>query len=83
MHIDEHKHFRLADFISIVLSIVTLLTVISAGFFWFYKTSALPQRVDSAEKRLDKIEKQMIENNIKTELIYQAILEVRSVLLKN
>lgn len=78
----EHRHFRLADSVSIILSLITLCTVISAGFFWFYKTSALPGRVDDAEHRLDKIERQMVENNTKTELIYQGILEIRSVLLK-
>ena len=78
---DKHQ-YRIADIISISLSIVTLLTVISGGFFWFYKTNALPSRVDNVEQRVDKIERQLVENNTKTELIYQGVLEIRSVLLR-
>ena len=78
---DKH-HYRIADIVSISLSIITLLTVISGGFFWFCKTNALPSRVDSVEQRVDKIERQLVENNTKTELIYQGVLEIRSVLLR-
>ena len=80
---DNRKPYRIADIISIALSIITLITVISAGFFWFYKTNALPTRVDDVEKRVDKLEKQLVENNTKTDLIYQAVLEIRGVLLRH
>lgn len=78
---DKH-HYRIADIVSIILSLVTLLTVISGGFFWFYKTNSLPSRVESVEQRVDKLERQLVENNTKTELIYQGVLEIRSVLLR-
>ena len=78
----EQRKFRFTDLISITLSIVTLITVLSAGFFWFYKTDELPKRVENTETRLDKLENQMIESTTKTELIYQGILEIRSVLLR-
>lgn len=78
----EQRKLRVTDLLSIVLSLVTLFTVIASGFFWFYKTNELPSRVDEAENRLDKLEAQMIENSTKTELIYQGVLEIRSVLLR-
>jgi len=78
----EQRKFRLTDLVSITLSVVTLFTVIASGFFWFYKTNELPTRVKDTEIRLDKLENQMIENKTKTELIYQGVLEIRSVLLK-
>lgn len=73
---------KLTEILSITISLVTLVTIISAGFFWFYKTNSLPARVDIAEQRLDKIEKQMIENSTKTDLIYSSVLEIRAVLLR-
>lgn len=79
---EDRRKFRLTDLVSLLLSIVTLITVISGGFFWFYKTNSLPTRVDTVEQRVDKLEKQLIENNTKTDLIYQAVLEIRSVLLQ-
>jgi hypothetical protein len=78
----EKRQCRATDIVSIAISLITLITVISAGFFWFYKTDELPNRVDKTEARLDKLENQMIENSTKTELIYQGVLEIRSVLLK-
>lgn len=78
----ENRRLRISDIVSLTISVVTLLTVVSGGFFWFYRTDALPSRVDSVEQRVDKLEKQLVENNTKTDLIYQAVLEIRSVLLK-
>lgn len=78
----EHRKLRITDIISIAVSVVTLVTVASSMFFWFYKTDGLPSRVEANEKRLDKLEKQIIENNTKTDLIYQGILEIRGVLLR-
>lgn len=76
------KKLRITEILSIIVSSTTLITVISGAFFWFHQTSMLPNRMENAEKRIDKLEAQLIENNTKTELIYQAVLEVRSVLLK-
>lgn len=85
----SEKKLKVADILSITLSTITLITVISVGFFWFYKTDELPRkvqetnlRVELAESRLDKLELQMVENSTKTQLIYQGVLEIRSVLLK-
>ena len=78
----EHRKLRITDIISIAVSVVTLITVASSMFFWFYKTDGLPSRVENNEKRIDKLEKQIIENNTKTDLIYQGILEIRGVLLR-
>lgn len=77
----ENRHLSLGEHLSIILSLVTLITVISSMFFWFHRTNELPARVTSNEKRLDKLEAQMIENNTKTDLIYRGVLEIRGVLL--
>lgn len=63
--------------ISMLLSICTLIGVIGTCGFWFYETNELPKKVQDHETRIAALEKQMVENNTKTELIYQAILEVR------
>ena len=78
----EHRKLRITDIISIAVSVVTLTTVVSSMFFWLYKTDGLPSRVENNEKRIDKLEKQIIENNTKTDLIYQGVLEIRGVLLR-
>ena len=78
----EHRKLSVTDIISITVSAVTLITVASSMFFWFYKTSELPAKVEHHEERLDKLEKQIIENNTKTDLIYQGVLEIRGVLLR-
>lgn len=77
----ERRHLSLGEHLSIILYLVTLITVISSMFFWFHRTNELPARVTNNEKRLDKLEAQMIENNTKTDLIYSGVLEIRSVLL--
>lgn len=79
---ENRKPYRITDIISIILSIVTLVTVISGGFFWFYKTNSLPGRVDDVEKRVSELETKLVENNTKTDLVLQAVYEIRSVLLK-
>lgn len=79
---ENNKPYRITDIISIILSIVTLVTIISGGFFWFYKTNSLPKRVDDVEQRVSKLETQLVENNTKTDLVLQAVYEIRSVLLR-
>ena len=78
----ERRPLRFTDMISIAVSVVTLVTVASSMLFWFYKTDGLPSRVENNEKRIDKLEKQIIENSTKTDLIYQGVLEIRGVLLR-
>ena len=78
----EKKHFRIADIVSIALSIITLFTVVSAGFLWFHTTNALPNRVAKTEQRLDDLEDEMVKNSTKTDLIYQGVTEIRMVLLQ-
>lgn len=77
----EHRHLSIAETLSVILSLVTLISVVSSMFFWFHRTNELPARVTSAEQRLDKLEAQLIENSTKTDLIYSSVLEIRSVLL--
>lgn len=77
----EHSHLSIAETLSVILSLVTLISVVSSMFFWFHRTNELPARVTSAEQRLDKLEAQLIENSTKTDLIYGSVLEIRSVLL--
>ncbi len=78
---EQNRHLSIAETISVILSLVTLISVISSMFFWFHRTNELPARVTNTEKRLDKLEAQMIENATKTDLIYSSVLEIRSVLL--
>lgn len=78
----DQKNLKFTDILSIAVSVITLVTVASSMFFWFYKTDGLPSRVENNEKRIDKLEKQIIENNTKTDLIYQGVLEIRGVLLR-
>lgn len=80
---ENRKPYRIADVLSIALSMLTLITIISGGFFWFYKTNALPTRVAKTEERLDKLEEQLITNNTKTDLLLQAVYEIRGVLLRS
>ena len=68
---------KYATRLSIALSVLTLLGILFTGSFWFFKTNELPQQVNNHEERISQLEKQMVENNTKTELIYQAILEIR------
>ena len=77
----EHRHLSIAETLSVILSLVTLISVVSSMFFWFHRTNELPARVTSAEQRLDKLEAQLIENSTKTDLIYGSVLEIRCVLL--
>lgn len=77
----EHRRLSIAETLSVILSLVTLISVVSSMFFWFHRTNELPARVTSAEQRLDKLEAQLIENSTKTDLIYGSVLEIRSVLL--
>lgn len=78
----DQKTLKFTDILSIAVSVITLVTVVSSMLFWFYKTDGLPSRVENNEKRIDKLEKQIIENNTKTDLIYQGVLEIRGVLLR-
>lgn len=73
---------KLSEIVSLSVSIITLITLICGALFWFYQTNALPARVKKNEERIDKLQAQLIENNTKTDLIYQGIIEIRGVLLK-
>lgn len=78
----EPKRLSILEYLSIIVSLITLITVVSSMFFWFHRTNELPARVTTTEQRLDKLEAQMIENSTKTDLIYSSVLEIRSVLLR-
>lgn len=71
----------ISDKISLLINILTLASVLFAGSFWFFRTNELPKAVENHEQRIANIEKQIAENNVKTELIYQATLEIRRAII--
>ena len=78
----ERRKYRISDIISVIVSCITLCTLVVSMVFWFFKTDALPARVEKTEKRLDDVETELIKNSTKTDLIYQGVIEIRSVLLR-
>lgn len=75
------KKFSFSEKLNLMISFTTLASIIFAGCFWFFKTNELPKTVASHENRITNIERQIAENNTKTELIYQSVLEIRRVLM--
>ena len=71
----------IAEKFSLAVSCITLLSVLFAGAFWFYKTNELPKVTEIHEKRISQLEKQVAESTTKIDLIYQSVLEIRRVLL--
>lgn len=70
------------EIITMIISICTLISLFGSVMFWIYKANELPKVVENHEHRIDNLERQITENNAKTDLIYQAVLEIRSVLLR-
>lgn len=73
----------LPEKISITISCFTLITFVSAFYFWFYKTNELPVKVENHEERIAKMEKQLVEYNTKIDLIYDSVIEIRRVLIRH
>ena len=72
-----------SEIITMIISICTLISLIGSIMFWIYKANELPKVVENHELRIDNLERQITENNTKTELIYQAVLEIRRSVLYN
>ncbi len=71
------------EIVTMIISICTLISLFGSVMFWIYKANELPKAVENHEQRIDNLEKQITENNTKTELIYQAVLEIRRSVLYN
>ena len=71
------------EIVTMIISICTLISLFGSVMFWIYKANELPKVVENHEQRIDNLEKQITENNTKTELIYQAVLEIRRSVLYN
>ena len=71
------------EIVTMIISICTLISLFCSVMFWVYKANELPKVVENHEQRIDNLEKQITENNTKTELIYQAVLEIRRSVLYN
>ncbi|MBQ4178282.1 MAG: hypothetical protein II598_00895 [Elusimicrobia bacterium] len=63
-------------------NIIAIATIFFGVVFWFYTINGLPKQIESHEQRISKIEKELLETKTKTDMILQAVYEIRSVLLK-
>lgn len=72
-----------SEIVTMIISICTLISLFGSVMFWIYKANELPKAVENHELRIDNLERQITENNTKTELIYQAVLEIRRSVLYN
>lgn len=63
-------------------NIIALGTLIIGGIFWLYTINGIPKIVDNHEQRISKIEKELLETRTKTDMILNAVYEIRAVLLK-
>lgn len=63
-------------------NIIALGTLIIGGMFWLYTINGIPKIVDNHEQRISKIEKELLETRTKTDMILNAVYEIRAVLLK-
>ena len=61
---------------------IALGTLFFGIVFWFYTINGIPKIVNDHEQRIAKIEKELLETRTKTDMILQAIYEIRAVLLK-
>ena len=63
-------------------NLIGLGSLICAGLFWLYTINGIPKIVDNHEQRISKIEKELLETRTKTDMILNAVYEIRAVLLK-
>ena len=63
-------------------NIIAIATIFFGVVFWFYTINGLPKQIENHEQRISKIEKELLETKTKTDMILQAVYEIRSVLLK-
>ncbi|MBO7713897.1 MAG: hypothetical protein II417_01580 [Elusimicrobia bacterium] len=63
-------------------NIIALGTIFFGICFWVYTMNGIPKLVDNHEQRISKIEKELLETRTKTDMILNAVYEIRAVLLK-
>lgn len=63
-------------------NLIAIGTIIFAIIFWFYKVDGLPKKVDNHETRIITLEHENIEFRTKQDLLLNAVLEIRAVLLR-
>jgi len=63
-------------------NIIALGTIVFAVIFWFIKVDGLPKKVEEHDIRISTLEKENIEFRTKQDLMLNAIMEIRAVLLK-
>ena len=63
-------------------NIIALGTIFFGICFWVYTMNGIPKLVDNHERRISKIEKELLETRTKTDMILNAVYEIRAVLLK-
>ena len=63
-------------------NIIALGTLFFGVVFWFWTINGIPKIVNDHEQRIVKIEKELLETKTKTDMILNAVYEIRAVLLK-
>ena len=61
-----------------IQSIITILTLACLGLFWLYTINGVPNRVQTLETKVEMIEKSIVKNETQSELILNAIYEIRN-----
>lgn len=66
-----------------------LITAIFTVCYWKYETDSLPKRIENnqsrievTEKRITELEKSIAAQSTKTDMILQAVYEIRGVMMK-
>lgn len=63
-------------------NVIALGTLFFGIVFWFWTINGIPKIVSDHEARISKIEKELLETRTKTDMILQAVYEIRAVMLK-
>lgn len=61
-----------------IKSIITILGIIGFGLFWIFTINGIPSRVTTLETKVEMLERSIIKNETQTELILNAIYEIRN-----
>ena len=59
-------------------SLITILGIIGFGLFWIFTINGIPSRVTTLETKVEMLERSIIKNETQTELILNAIYEIRN-----
>lgn len=60
---------------------ITILTLICMGLFWLFTINGLPHRVEVLESSVKILEKKMEKNDVKTDMILDAVKMIQVHLL--